>query len=1788
MSKKNTVFSGSTGNQTADIPKRTVTSDDIRQMEEQQPLADGGEDVSNASREPASLGQGGFGSIDEHSGTYAYSFPVHIPPSQNGAPSPRVSLVYNSKNSKAAGLVGAGWRLELGKISRVGRQGSSVDFKNNQGADDANDHFILELNGSSYTLVGVYQQTDSFRIKIEKACAVVKRFLSETENDPMSGEKVIDYWEVYLADGTKYRFGTPEKPGSKNGELLNKTWNLMEIENPYGQKVIYKYEPYHNAQNPAYKELDFFYPAGIQCGVTPDGFWDGEVEFEYTDLDVPDEEEGYHNLTPRYTGRSGFTCIMWRRLTKIRTLYRNEQGEFQVSRELAVDAVYKSKENVFWVNGIEEDAYKNGKIDESAKLPPHRFEYIFKGQHNPALMNKSTDPMGKVEDVSYDLAVRIDPEAQNMEGIYLVHTFTEKAGKESWTQTYHYLGGLFYRGFEEYRGHRWVKTIDNETNLSTETWYEQNGVHNGLVREQKSFDAGGRLITHMHNTWMALDYDGGRYMPFIGKKVEREYAEDGKTVLSTEIAQIPKKLDMVDMWEYAVDEYGNILEQLDIVYEGDSIDGKVKMEKKTNTVYKNIVQAGRRFIGLPADSREFVRNNPSEEWQLTEWVENSYNDKGRVTMSLFHYDRVDPSKVYKKTHEFHPYTGKSIRAYRFSGNDKTMVEETQYYEDGPYRFLPRSVEDAGGFVETTAAYDIQFRLPTFIIEKNGMEAHITYDGLGRPVEELFTVHNDSSRKDRGHGNKASVQYVYTMTPTERSIEIVNIYTGTKSNEYFDQLNRKYKSLNSGYQGKLIEETIEYDHKSRGPYRVSDPYYVGESVPGYDITEYNDPRLRETATISSNGRVIRITYDGFKQTTWEDVYERTDSGKVGKLLYTRLDEEITRDALDRIIKNSDGEQGQDTRYEAYAEYDIENRLIKVTDSLGVTLRTVDYGTRLDDKPVMITDASLGTAVMEYDELGHLVVSKQDFLGSLDRISEFAYDEMDRIIEQSDYDTVSSSRRVVRSEYDTAEYGIGLLSRQEVNETGPLGSYLKSEKYRYDDYGLVSAIDQNWDINWAAAGIEKKFNARTEYVYNGQKGGRIERIKQPDIEGISGGTIEYVYDDLSGLLVEVLCDGKSVWKAGTAGFTPNSEVKEVVLGNGIKVNYDYEAAGGLLIGCETRRESDILHKYRLGYDTSGNIRTRRIQTVFLDKHGKETLRRTESAYNYDHKNQLIGVGEDKKEQSYVYHPNGSRRQFVDNGAKTQYLYEDKGSPHRISQLTGAHERDLTYDKAGNLIEDNNGKSRSSRRFTWNVSNKLNNLEFLNVRQICTRQICFGYTGDHERTISFDSLRDCLVFHVDDYFEVEWYKKDGRQVCKTHVSNGARRVATFVQEPGQPIKWYYYHCDYLNSTALVTGRDARVVCAVHYEPFGRVAEESGNFHNDRLFTGQRADVVNHEGFSLYDYNARFYDPDLGIFISPDPKIDEKNIAVGLNRYLYVGNNPLCNVDPDGTESNPLIVGPGGSKDKYAEIVKYVAGELGLDYHTTTTFKEVENLLKEGKNPIFNEHGYFMAEGGRWKKLGQWSSDAGNETLTAHVCGGSSQKSGFRAGVKEAMKTNPNATNPKFYSPKGKAGVDCDGFYHTKVPGTENPKRQVLLERRLNKKSPYIRKPLPTRKPPVKSVTYSKMKSTGKSAKKILKGVGGTALKGFGVAMRVKEGLDFVEDLKNGRVEKAGKTVVSTVVSSTIGSSVPILGPIAFEAGYAAGTAIHKATGGYIANKVADALISVGAHKVYNKVSSWFKSLW
>ena len=90
------------------------------------------------------------------------------------------------------------------------------------------------------------------------------------------------------------------------------------------------------------------------------------------------------------------------------------------------------------------------------------------------------------------------------------------------------------------------------------------------------------------------------------------------------------------------------------------------------------------------------------------------------------------------------------------------------------------------------------------------------------------------------------------------------------------------------------------------------------------------------------------------------------------------------------------------------------------------------------------------------------------------------------------------------------------------------------------------------------------------------------------------------------------------------------------------------------------------------------------------------------------------------------------------------------------------------------------------------------------------------------------------------------------------------------------------------------------IGFIPIGGCRNSTGNSPTDKLFTGQRLDST-----GLYYYNARYYDPYIGRFISPDIFVQDYTNPQTLNRYAYCQNNPLRYTDPSGHFSWGLMIG-------------------------------------------------------------------------------------------------------------------------------------------------------------------------------------------------------------------------------------------------------------------------------------------
>lgn len=108
------------------------------------------------------------------------------------------------------------------------------------------------------------------------------------------------------------------------------------------------------------------------------------------------------------------------------------------------------------------------------------------------------------------------------------------------------------------------------------------------------------------------------------------------------------------------------------------------------------------------------------------------------------------------------------------------------------------------------------------------------------------------------------------------------------------------------------------------------------------------------------------------------------------------------------------------------------------------------------------------------------------------------------------------------------------------------------------------------------------------------------------------------------------------------------------------------------------------------------------------------------------------------------------------------------------------------------------------------------------------------------------------------------------------------------------YYYTSP--QGTVLATADSAgNVLTTTDYRPYG--SQALGSQEDGPGYTGHVNDVVS----GLVYMQARYYDPEVGRFLSPDPASGDSGSVFGFNRFGYANNNPVLNVDPDGRQTVP-----------------------------------------------------------------------------------------------------------------------------------------------------------------------------------------------------------------------------------------------------------------------------------------------
>ncbi len=122
--------------------------------------------------------------------------------------------------------------------------------------------------------------------------------------------------------------------------------------------------------------------------------------------------------------------------------------------------------------------------------------------------------------------------------------------------------------------------------------------------------------------------------------------------------------------------------------------------------------------------------------------------------------------------------------------------------------------------------------------------------------------------------------------------------------------------------------------------------------------------------------------------------------------------------------------------------------------------------------------------------------------------------------------------------------------------------------------------------------------------------------------------------------------------------------------------------------------------------------------------------------------------------------------------------------------------------------------------------------------------------------------------------------------------------------------------------------------YKPYGEGT--TGNLTTKYRWTGGETDQS-----GLYYFNARYYSPETGRFISVDPAVITKmdvdlSIEEICNPYMYARNNPIRYTDPTGLVVE-WIQGEGVSDEDYARIQAEADDLMNSDTEAGSRYKEL-----------------------------------------------------------------------------------------------------------------------------------------------------------------------------------------------------------------------------------------------------------
>lgn len=403
------------------------------------------------------------------------------------------------------------------------------------------------------------------------------------------------------------------------------------------------------------------------------------------------------------------------------------------------------------------------------------------------------------------------------------------------------------------------------------------------------------------------------------------------------------------------------------------------------------------------------------------------------------------------------------------------------------------------------------------------------------------------------------------------------------------------------------------------------------------------------------------------------------------------------------------------------------------------------------------------------------------------------------------------------------------------------------YAYDQFNRLAAVQY--------PGIFPMF-------YDYDSSGNLTTIVYPD-----GTVVTYEYDSSNRLWKVIDPNGTTTYEYDN---NTNNLIKKT-LPNGVFTAYSYDTTKRITDVVNKKSDNSIISSHHYEFDANGN-RTQVVETTPLGN--------TTTNYVYDKLNRLTNVAcSDGTFETYTYDSSGNRLSKTTQNGAISYEYDQDN--RLIKMGDGTSNTVLFYDRSGNLVKKISPTKTVS--YGYDYDNRL--ISYADG----TNTVTFAYDGSGNRIAK--TVNGVTTRYINDTrspLSQVLFETDSQYRITARYTYGDSRLS---QMNHGVTSYYVYDNPGRSVVAVVSGTQA-VLNSYTYNAFGDLKTTNETTTNDFMYTGEQYD----DETGLVYLRARYYDPEIGRFLSRDPFPGFVTQPQTVNPYPYVGNNPVNYTDPRG----------------------------------------------------------------------------------------------------------------------------------------------------------------------------------------------------------------------------------------------------------------------------------------------------